>query len=369
MPNDSVAGFWSYAHDDNELDGGAILNLAHLIMDEYNLLSGESLQLFIDRSDVSWGDEWRTRIDLALTRTTFFIPIITPRYFVREECRRELLEFAGKAKSLGVDELLLPILYALPQGFSGDNPDEAIALVARTHYVDWRAIRLQEASSREYRTQINALARRLQEIAERVAENQFRREIDTASGEDNGDDGIAELIEDISRLLPDWLDTVMGDKVNRAQMGATFDLYLLQISKLKRAKASASAILSAKIRSAKELLPLAERAQRDGRVYLSRSVQLDPLISALTRRVGDHPDTHELIQPIREAINEAMVVIRQMDKPLGEPYSTIFGDMKHAARIFQKCNAVFTDAGRLATEGNEIVRRWDAELRTALGSE
>ncbi len=116
MSLEAVAGFWSYAHDDDILDGGAILELAHAIEEEYNLLSGEPLELFVDRSSIAWGDKWRERIDSALSQTTFFIPIITPRYFTRTECRRELLEFAGKAKSLGVDELLLPILYVEVQG-------------------------------------------------------------------------------------------------------------------------------------------------------------------------------------------------------------------------------------------------------------
>ena len=121
------SGFWSYAHDDNKLDDGAILKLASLIMNEYDLLSGKPLKLFVDQESLSWGDEWRERLNESLTRTTFFIPIITPRYFTREECRRELMEFAAKAKGLGVEELILPILYVRPDNFTPENPDEAIA--------------------------------------------------------------------------------------------------------------------------------------------------------------------------------------------------------------------------------------------------
>jgi hypothetical protein len=80
MGNEAAAGFWSYTHEDDMLDGGAILQLSHLIMQEYNLLSGEPLNLFVDRNDIIWGEEWRKRIDSSLTETTFFIPIITPRY-------------------------------------------------------------------------------------------------------------------------------------------------------------------------------------------------------------------------------------------------------------------------------------------------
>src|ERR1700722_10655224 len=149
MANEVAAGFWSYAHDDNKLDGGAILELARLVKEEYNLLSGEPLELFVDRDSIAWGEEWRERIDSSLAQTTFFIPVITPRYFRRPECRRELLEFVAKARSLGVEELLLPILYIETKSLSAENTDDVVALVAKTQYVDWHTYRLLEPKSRE----------------------------------------------------------------------------------------------------------------------------------------------------------------------------------------------------------------------------
>jgi hypothetical protein len=163
--NEAAVGFWSYAHEDDLLDGGNILQLSRLIMEEYNLLSGEPLNLFVDSNDIAWGQQWRERIDSSLAETTFFIPIITPRYFTRPECRRELLEFAAKAKMLGVEELLLPILYIEMRDLSAENPDEAIALVARTQYVGWHTNRLLDAGSQEYRIAVNALAQRLLDMS------------------------------------------------------------------------------------------------------------------------------------------------------------------------------------------------------------
>ena len=331
-------------------------------MEEYNLLSGEPLQLFVDQESIAWGEEWRSRIDTALSQTTFFIPIITPRYFARPECRRELLEFAAKATSLGVEELVLPILYVEPSGFSTESPDEAVILVAKTQYVDWRAVRLLEPSSRDYRVAVNGLARRLIEIARRVMENQLERELN-ADIESDDTTGITDLVEEVTLLLPDWLDAVIGSKFTRAQISATEKLHNKQLYRLQKVSAPASAILASRIREAKELLPLAERAQKDGRIYVTRSVELDPLISSLARLVRDHPESSELVTPIREAIDEAMVSIREMDLSKGSRYSTTFVDIKHMGRIFQKCNAIFTDAERLAIEGNDIVRRWDNELR------
>ncbi len=368
MPPEAVVGFWSYARDDDRLDGGAVLKLASLLVDEYELLSGESLELFRDQTSISWGDKWRERIDAALSQTTFLIPIVTPRYFTRAECRRELLEFAGKAKSLGVEELLLPILYVDVEGFGTDSQDEAVALVAATQYQDWRHNRLLDPQSREYRTAVNALARRLLEIAKDVAQKQFAREV-SADSESEDTQGMVEVIEAITSILPEWLDVVQGEQINDAHMDVTIHRLLRPVYKLKESHAPASAVLAAQTRFAREMLPLAERAQKDARIYLARSIQLDPLMTALARLVAQHPDSVELVEPIKQAIDQAITVINKAEQAKAEPgYHTIashFEEMKHLGRIFQKCFAIFIDAGRASREGNEIVKRWDAELGTA----
>jgi TIR domain len=370
MPPDAVVGFWSYAHDDNRLDGGAILELARLIAEEYDLLSGEPLELFIDESSVTWGDKWRERIDSALSQTTFFIPIITPRYFTRPECRRELLEFAGKAKSLGVDELLLPILYVEVEDFSTESLDEAVALVANTQYEDWRNTRLLEPSSREYRSAVNTLAKRLLKIAKEVSQKQLDREVDSTR-EDGNADGVMDIVEEISQLLPEWLDAVQGEKVNQAQMDATVHQLLDPIYRLRKSHAPASAVLSAQIRFAREMLPLAERRQKDAQIYLARSIELDPLVSALPRLVLDHPESRPLIAPVTDAVEEAMAVIRADEdfssRPGAHTIASHFEEMRHLGRIFQRCYAILSDSSRASQGGNDIVKRWDTELRNGQG--
>ena len=364
MSNEAAVGFWSYAHEDDALDGGNILRLSRLIMEEYNLLSGEPLKLFVDRNDVGWGEEWRKRVNASLAETIFFIPIITPRYFTRPECRRELLEFSAKATMLGTEELILPIVYIEMPDMSAENPDEAVALVARMQYVDWHINRLLEPSSREYRVATNALARRLIDVSRKVAEIQFMHEL-KSDPEDDSVDGITDIVARIETLLPDWLDAVMAEKSVMAQVGAVWKTYLAQMRKLQKRKAPSSALLSTQIRMAREVLPMAERGLKDSQIYLARSVELDPLISALARLVTEHPDSFPLAAPIRDAIDEAMDEIRIVDRQGQGPPGTIainLRNMNHLGRIFQQCaNAFFTRA-RYVKEGNDIVRRWNEEL-------
>jgi hypothetical protein len=364
MVADSIAGFWSYAHDDDSLDEGAIVKLAHLISDEYNLLSGEKLVLFVDRDDISWGDTWRDRIERALTQTTFLIPIVTPRYFTRPECRRELMEFSAQAKSLGVDKLLFPIVYAKPDDFSTESSDEAVAMIAATQYVDWTEARLLEPASRAYRTYVNKLALRLIEIAGEVVQEQFNHELDT-DPESDGPAGIVDLVEEIAVLLPDWLEAVMTDPFIRSQLDAAMDRGDSQLTRLRKARVQPSVLNAAQLRLAKEALPLLERNHRDAVTYLRRSAQLDPLVSSLIRFVNEHSESYPQTIPVRQAIDEAMQNIRS-DERQGDTgsmaYKDYFAQRAYLGRLYQKCATIAQKSADLITEGNDIVMRWDAEL-------
>jgi TIR domain-containing protein len=168
----SVAGFWSYAHSDNENDENGILNLAERLRGEYELLTAESLELFIDRGELLWGDDWRERIALALERVTFFIPIITPTYFRRQECRAELLRFSREAKERGAERLILPVYYIGVPEFEDDEipADEAMAIVKPLQRQDLRRLRLESRDGAGYRTLVNSLAERIIQIARNAEE-------------------------------------------------------------------------------------------------------------------------------------------------------------------------------------------------------
>lgn len=185
--------------------------------------------------------------------------------------------------------------------------------------------------------------------------------------EDEAATGVTDVVEDIMKLIPDWLNAVQGEKINAAQMRATVSQFDTQIARLKAARAPASAILATRIRLAKEFLPLAERAQRDSEVYLSRSIELDPLISRLARLVSEHPEDYPLVIPIREVVDEAIIEIRALEERERDPramsFADLFAPLRHLGRIFQKVYAIVVSGIEFADEGNDIVRRWDAEIK------
>jgi hypothetical protein len=153
-------GFWSHAEADNEYEWNRITRLAELVGNEYSLITGRDLELFTDRTDPQWAAEWRKHVDDNLD--TFFIPIITPRYFNRPECRQELLDFAARARKTGAAQLMVPIVYThTPVLADPQSQDEAVALVRRMRYEKWHDLRTDDEKSPAHRRAVSRLATRL----------------------------------------------------------------------------------------------------------------------------------------------------------------------------------------------------------------
>ena len=66
-------GFWSYAHADDEIEGGRIQKLARDIVNQYRLLTGEVIELlFLDKDTLKAGDQWRKEIEFRIGSVAFF---------------------------------------------------------------------------------------------------------------------------------------------------------------------------------------------------------------------------------------------------------------------------------------------------------
>lgn len=298
MSEVGAAAFWSYSHEDDEQDGGRILRLAKRIGDEYSLISGTPLRMFVDRKENQWGVVWTERIASALQETTFFIPIVTPRYFTRTECRAELMKFSTAASALGVNELILPVRYIPVNPFNESNSDDAIVLVSRMQYVDWSTLRLVDEQSAEYRGAVNKLAVRLLELNEvvsaRPAASAPLIELETASdptADPDGDDApgvidlladfepameqLGQIVNEIPPIMESFTDLTgrATERLNQAtEQGKPFALRITIFRSLARELDAPSAAMEAVgKRYASELL----KADAPARALIDLAVQVD----------------------------------------------------------------------------------------------
>ena len=165
----TIKAFWSYVHDDDKAESGRIVQLGKDIAAQYEMITGEKIDLFIDRSGLSWGDEWKKIIDDNLATFAYFIPVVTTRYFNSVECRRELTTFAEKAQNLGLESLIMPILYCETRQLNDEeNNDKAVELVRKFQWEPWTDTRFEELHSSAYRRAVYILAKRLSDTGETV---------------------------------------------------------------------------------------------------------------------------------------------------------------------------------------------------------
>jgi hypothetical protein len=281
-----AAGFWSYTHADNDGDGGRIARLAKLIAAEYEMLTGEPLELFVDRDELGWGVLWRDRIDEALSGTTFFIPIVTPRFFQSEECRKELLRFAGAAKSLGLEELILPILYIdVPTLHDAAERDEAETIVASRQWEDWRELRLEAEDSAPYRKGVNRLATRLREIALHVAElpDRIADEVESKEPDEDGDVPLFELLAEAEDVFPEWTETMEGISEAIVDLGEAAKEWGPRFDEAVRKNASFKERLALLRKFSRAIDEPVGRIEQLGQRYAQQLIAIDPVIHRLYR--------------------------------------------------------------------------------------
>ena len=228
-------GFWSYVHIDDQAERGRITQLAKHISEQYEMLSGETISIFVDKERIEWGDKWREKIESNLSSVVFFIPIITPRYLMSPECRGELQFFTQRAVALGIKELILPLLYVdFPEFHNKTTPDEIIKLINTFHWEDWTEIRFLDVDSQGYRRRVSLLAKQLVEANNRLGEDLSlaTQKQDSLSIEKLEEPlGIVDHLAIAESTLPKWIITlhdltIQIDKISKFTNIATADVKL-----------------------------------------------------------------------------------------------------------------------------------------------
>lgn len=294
-------------------------------------MTGERITIFVDRNDIRWGDEWRTRIDGALASGTFLISIVTPRYFQSEECSRELNSFARRAEQLGVSELVLPILYVDFAAFRADPPpDDAIALVKRHHWEDWTSLRFETLDSKAYRSAVARLAGRLTQVSVAVEEVDASRPQAEVSQDADEDDapGFLDLVARAEEAMKEWKPTVeeLGQSIE--EIGNLTQAAADRIHDADaRGKGFAGRLAVARS-LAVELNPAADNIQRLGNRYASELNDIDSGVRAILARVpaevendpesiSQLGDFFEVLRNLASSVDEGLGSLAGMVEAMG----------------------------------------------------
>ncbi|RYV49410.1 toll/interleukin-1 receptor domain-containing protein [Pengzhenrongella frigida] len=362
--------FWSYAHEDDANSHGAILRLRDDLADAYSLLSGTSIEIFVDRESIDWGAVWKRGIDSALSEASFLIPIMTPRYFTRPECRRELLEFYAQAKRSDLMELVLPLLYMPIADFSEDNSEEAIRIASTLQYIPWTTLCLLDNTDVKYRKAVHDLAARLHELLESVATTQLERERVAVKAPDTVEEDLAGLLGDAERMWPDWLEAVFSDEIRKAQVSSIQETFNARRRRLRHSRAAATVINGTYQQQAAAELPLAKQYLADAETYSARTIELDPVIRAVCRAAESRPAATDLLLELREKVANALAPIREIERARADGFEMSLRDfieeMPYVTQTWKEIQRLVTRGEALVIEANAIVTRWVADIDALL---
>lgn len=359
MTESRLALFWSYAHADDKSDQGRIVSLAEDVRTEFATVTGVEVDLFVDRKSIEWGDDWRARIDDSLGASSFLIPVLTPRYFQRPECRREFTDFHGQAESRGYGKLILPLLYLEVEDFETGSKDEVVALAARSQYYNWSPYRLADTTSERYRTAVNEIVLQLRSRWREMQDVESTLLVESIKSEDPEPLGFADALAQVELRLPRWRELVEDDPVLVVQHKAVSDAYVVRI-----ARAKPQQRLSIEHRQVFDLLPIARRDLELAQAYSAATIELNTYVLAVLRGAGQVSDFLPSLENLRDAVLEAKRVVETGTRLLpGEEWSTDYWlSMAHLGAKFRELSELFTASDRFKKEGNELLAGWISAL-------
>jgi hypothetical protein len=301
---EGASGFWSYVRQDDEAVGRRITRLAAHVQDAYGLITGEGLELFVDRTSLEWGDAWGERIDVAIAGTTFFIPVLTPRYFESSECRQELLKFLGEARRGGVEQLLLPVYYVTVSDLEGEPTDELMIAVKERHWEDLREIRLLDGESGPYRAAVDRLAQRIARIAQSVSHVPDVAPSETADGivdkdepdgEDDESPGTIEKLGEGEQALTQLSKTLDAMNAENKELGALAVKATQAIKDSDKHNRGFAGRMAITQRYAQSLQAPAARIQELGQRYTSELMKVHAMTTTILEIAeGDHETAQEV---------------------------------------------------------------------------
>jgi parallel beta-helix repeat protein len=166
----SPIAFMSYVRSDDQHEGGRLTQFRERLSGEVRMQTGESFEIFQDRNDIAWGQQWKQRIDDSLDAVTFLIPIITPAFFKSPPCREELERFLKREAVLGRGDLILPVYYveyAILSDEAKREQDSLAKVIAARQFADWRELRFEPLTSPQVGKMLAKMARQIVEALER----------------------------------------------------------------------------------------------------------------------------------------------------------------------------------------------------------
>jgi len=358
-------GFWSYVHSDDDAEVGRISALVRDIVAQYQMRTNETIQVFLDKDVLQWGDDWESKIDGSLASVAFFIPVLTPRYFASPQCRRELNFFARRTTELGITQLLMPILYMDVPGLMDENPTDPLMSLVRTfHWKDWQELRYADVTSSEYRRAVGELADRLVQAnadAERNEVVDAAIAVHESGTSDSEEAGFIELVAGAETAMPEWAQTVgaLGREIEA--IGSLMQEATSEINTPRQGQPTFAGRLAVIRKLSAELKTPASRIGDFGELFTQQLHDVDLGVREILKRI---PDELALDNSGLETAVGFLVALRQMaiasDQGLGAMQGMIdsIAPIEKMSRDIRPPMRDLRHGLTLLLEGRDVINGW-----------
>lgn len=187
--------FLSYVHADDERSGGKIVRLAQDLVETYSYLYGHEIRLFVDRTDLHWGERWSERLTHEIDTTTFLLSAVTPRYLKSTACRDEVTAFTTAAKRSREPRLLLPLIWVDIATSDVVAADDPVRVAIMEHqFLSLPELRRLDPGTADYETALEAIAAQLKSTID-------HRAASTAPGGTSGEERSTPEEDDLLTVL------------------------------------------------------------------------------------------------------------------------------------------------------------------------
>ena len=360
-----VRAFCSYAHADNDEFSNTVQVLVADLCSLHEAETGRPLDIFFDREKIGWGEDLRSSISNAVENATFFIPVITARYFRSSWCRDEFLSFYSKCRAIGVDELILPIILAGRTEITEDSPDEIIRMVSSVRYIDWSGTWQHGHGSPPWNLGITELVRRLNErrepVESRLVKAAIQRSEDDSALKSQGDEGeksgevelsdrlteIAAAGQPVLQFVEDVvtdLDTFLGELQQEFDDVEVSDFYTMR-GKYDRL----TAIFSQR----------GHLIERNAREAVEQAIEFDALLRGITRysHITKHHQQAERVAPQLEHLRNRAIKLSGMVRDLNAK-SQVLRRLEDASLLLQRSLSPVRAALQSSRDIGHILDGW-----------
>jgi CheY-like chemotaxis protein len=238
---DPPEAFLSYTRLDDEYFGGAITSLRRLLELGVQVVTGDkTFKIFQDVDGIEFGQKWKKRLTEAISASRFLIPIVTPLFFKSDPCRDELKQFMEHEKSLGRDDLILPIYFVTAPVLERPEllKDDVLASEIGSHQrYDWRVQADLPPNDPKIRRAVRELAEKIAMAIARTS-GPAPAPAPPRRGDDAGHDEASELVKSLGperetkkrRKLVLWVDDRPDNNVieRRSMEAYNIDFVLAQ---------------------------------------------------------------------------------------------------------------------------------------------